>query len=33
MKPLAELKTLSPTLDEVETMLPDNKAKWKDTFS
>ena len=33
MKPLAELKTLSPTLDEVETMLPDAKAKWKDTFS
>lgn len=33
MKPLSELKTLSPTLDEVETMLPDNKSKWKDTFS
>ena len=33
MKPLAELKTLSPTLAEVELMLPDNKTKWKDTFS
>ncbi len=30
---LAGLKTLSPTLDEVEAMLPDAKAKWKDTFS
>lgn len=33
MKSLAELKTLSPTLEEVEAMLPDAKSKWKDTFS
>jgi iron(III) transport system substrate-binding protein len=30
---LAGLKTLSPTLDEIEAMLPDTKVKWKDTFS
>ncbi|MDP9097028.1 MAG: extracellular solute-binding protein [Pseudomonadota bacterium] len=33
VRSLAELKTLTPTLDEVETMLPDAKAKWKETFS
>ena len=32
MKSLAELQALTPTLDEVEKMLPESKTKWKDTF-
>lgn len=32
-KSLAEIKLITPTLDEIEKMLPANKQKWKDTFS
>ncbi|MDT7950917.1 MAG: extracellular solute-binding protein [Acetobacteraceae bacterium] len=33
IKSLSDVKTLTPTLQDVETMLPDTKSKWKDTFS
>lgn len=33
MKSLSDLKTLSPTLAQVEKLLPENKSRWKDTFS
>ncbi len=32
-KSLSEVKTLTPTLDEIEKMLPEAKNKWKATFS
>jgi iron(III) transport system substrate-binding protein len=32
-KSLADVKVLSPSLSDIETMLPDSKQKWKDTFS
>lgn len=32
-KSLADLKTLSPTLPDIEKMLPGAKNKWKETFS
>jgi len=32
-KSLADVKLLSPSLGDIEKMLPENKEKWKDTFS
>lgn len=32
-KSLAEVKVLSPSLEDIEKILPSNKEKWKETFS